>query len=127
MFLAFAQPSSDCIWFSVGVYGSFGIALICAWGYTYKFIQNSQTHFLQFIHLTIAKIIFFCIWGLATITSIRLAMQSVCPNTLFSAHTSGTQFNQYGDISLFLLLLLIAFGLSLLINILFGLVELFNR
>jgi hypothetical protein len=127
LFLDFTRPSPDCIWFPIGVYSSFGIALICALVYTYQFLKKPQTYFLQFIHLTIAKVIFFCVWGLSTITSIRLAMQSVCPNTLFSAHTSGTQFNQYETFSLFLLLLLIASGLSLLINLLFGFVELLNK
>ncbi|HLP90908.1 MAG TPA: hypothetical protein VK184_20280 [Nostocaceae cyanobacterium] len=126
IFLNFTRPD-DCLGFQVGVYGSLAIALLSAWGYTRLFIHHRQNEFLQFIHITIVKAIFFLIWGVATITSIKTAMASVCPNRLFFAHTSGTQFNQYETLIFFLLLFIVAFSLSVLINFVFWIVKAMNR
>jgi|GEM_PF-2902046 len=116
LFLAIAQPSADCFWFRPAIYGNFAIALLCYLTYTSQFLRYFQGRWQQLMHLTTAGILFFLIWSLGTITSIRAAMQFACPNTLFSAHTSGTQFDQYSHILFFLMLFAPMFGLSLLGN-----------
>jgi len=118
LFLAITQPSADCFWFRPAVYGSFAIALLCYLVYTSRFLRHSQARWWQLIHLSTAGILFFLVWSLGTISSLRAAIQFACPNTLFSAHTSGTQFNEYNDILFFLILFVPLFSLSILANLL---------
>lgn len=115
-------PSKDCIWFGLGVYGSFAIALISAWGYTYKFIKSSLSRWREFLQITIAKIIFFLIWGSLTIIGLDYAMESACPS-----EATFTEFKESGAALFFLILFSIAFSLSLIINFLFWLVEVRNK
>jgi hypothetical protein len=120
-------PAKSCTWFNFGVYGSFAIAIICAWLYTYKFIQTSLPRWQEFMQITVAKLVFFFVWGVTTIISLDFAIESACRGKEFFPQATLVEFKEYGAGLLVLILFLASFGFSLIINLLFWIVERKNQ